>query len=121
MHDIGKPWLSSLTLLGFEINAAIERGTCSQLTFAEVYSGIEAGNLLASLNSRFPKQFDFSLFPPGSDGEREIIASLRFVAPGLEGRERKKVGVNGSGLSLLMALVLCAIQAKQWSEPQAGR
>lgn len=116
MDADSKPWLSFLTLFGFEINAAIEQG-CTAITFSEVYRGLESGSLLVDLANRYPNQFDFSFFPAGSDKERAIIAALRSAAPGLEGRERKKVGVHASGMSLIMAMVLEAVQKKQWTDP----
>lgn len=38
-----KPWLSTLALVGFEANAAIEAGHGNSLSFDEIYRGIERG------------------------------------------------------------------------------
>jgi len=110
-----KPSLSTLTYVGFEVNAAIDEGHACKFTFTEIYSGIERGTLLQDLANRLPDVFDFSLFPPGSEQEIGLIESLRDVAGGLEGRERRKVGVEKSGLTLLVAFVLEAIQRQNWT------
>lgn len=112
-----KPWLSSWTLIGFYTIAAIDRGNADKVSFDEVYAGIEKGTLLQDLNAMLPGEFDFSLFPPGSDKEQELIEVLQEVAGGLKGRERRKTGVEKSGLALLIAFILEAIQQGQWSKP----
>lgn len=113
----GKPWLSTWTFIGFYTIAAIDRGHAGSVSFEQVYAGIEKGTLLQDLKAMLPGEFDFSMFPPGSDKEREIIEVLQEVAGGLEGRERRKTGVEKSGLALLIAFILEAIQQGQWTKP----
>jgi hypothetical protein len=112
-----KPWLSSLTFIGFYLTAALDAGKGPQVTFDDVYKGLENGTLLQDLQARLPNTFDFSLFPQGSDKERELLDVLNEVAGGLEGRERRKTGVEKSGIALLLAFILEAIQAHQWTQP----
>lgn len=72
--------------------AAIDHGHAGSVSFEQGYAGIEQGTLLQDLKAILPDEFDFSLFPPGSDKEREIIEVLQEVAGGLQGRERRKTG-----------------------------
>lgn len=108
------PLLSTLTLIGFELNAAIERHPEGYLSFSEVYSALRQETLLTTLNTRLPGLFDFSLFPPGSEQSIALHQSLKQAADGLEGQERRKVGTIASGLHLVIALILEAIQRQLW-------
>jgi len=114
---VGKPWLSSLTFVGFYVNAAIDHGKGAEVSFDDIYHGLEKGTLLQDLNAKLPNTFDFSIFPPGSEKEREFLEVLKQAAGGLEGRERKKTGVQNSGLNLLLAFILEVIQQEEWSKP----
>lgn len=114
---MGKPWLSSLTFVGFYVNAAIDHGKGAEVSFDDIYHGLEKGTLLQDLNAKLPNTFDFSIFPPGSEKEREFLEVLKQAAGGLEGRERKKTGVQNSGLNLLLAFILEVIQQEEWSKP----
>lgn len=105
-----KPRLSSLTFVGFGVNAALDHGKGSEVSFEEVYEWLERGTLLQELDKKLHNTFDFSMFPPGSDEEKAIVASLKLASEGFLGRERKMTGVEKSGLALLMACVLEAIQ-----------
>lgn len=105
-----KPRLSSLTFLGFYVNAAIEDGHGEKITFDDIYKGLESGSLLEDLQTKIPGVFDFSLFAPRSEQREGLFEALESAAGGLKGRERRKVGVKKNGLSLLMALILEAIQ-----------
>jgi hypothetical protein len=113
----GKPWLSSLTFIGFEITAALDHGKGSEVSFNDIYEGLERGTLFLDLEKKLPNTFEFSLFPPGSEKEKEMLAVLQESAEALRGRERRKTGVEHSGLSLLLASILEAIQQGRWSNP----
>lgn len=104
-HDV-----VSLTFTGFLINAALDDGKGADLSFEEVYAGLETGTLLIDLDRKYPDTFDFSLFPPDSERELGLLGALRGATGGIENRERRKTGVEHNGLCLLMALVLEAIQ-----------
>ena len=54
-----------LTLTGFLVDSALDAGHGGDLSFDEVYSGLEHGTLLGDLDRRYPDTFDFSLFPAG--------------------------------------------------------
>lgn len=36
-----KPWLSMLSFLGFQVNAAIEKGHGNKISFDDVYRGLK--------------------------------------------------------------------------------
>ena len=112
-----KPWLSSLALVGFEVNAAISRGHGDTVSFREIYESLERGTLLEDLEKKIPGEFDFSLFPPGQEQSVALNQVLNEVAGGLEGRERRKTGIESSGLHLLLAFILEAMQHQEWVIP----
>ena len=109
-----KPWLSSLAFIGFEVNAAIARGHADAFSFQEIYQGLENRTLLDDLKKKLPDEFDFSLFTTGTEQANGLYHVLHEAAGGLEGRERKKVGIETSGLHLLLAFVLECMQHKMW-------
>jgi hypothetical protein len=104
--------LVDLTFTGFLVNAALDAGKGGDLTFDEVYSGLERGSLLVDLDRKYPDTFDFSLFPAGGEAEEALLGALYDATGGISGRERRKTGVENNGLCLLMALVLEAIQVR---------
>lgn len=112
-----KPWLSTLTHLGFEVNAVISHGHGKAISFSELYKSLEEGTVLEDLSVKIPDEFDFSLFPPESEQAKALNEVLNQVAGGLQGRERRKVGVEESGLHLLVAFVFEAVQQGYWVKP----
>ncbi len=106
--------LTSLTFLGFYVTAAIDSGHAGKVSFDEIYHGLKNRSLFQDLNSRLPGTFDFSLFPPGSKSEAVVLDALTQAADGLEGRERRKTGVEKSGLCLLLAFIFEVIQQHEW-------
>lgn len=98
-----------LTFISFYVNALLEKRP-QDLTFPEVYDAIEDRSLFEMLERRYPGEFDFSPFDKTSEQRIAILSALKDAAGGLEGRERRKVGVERSGLHLLLALLIEAIQ-----------
>jgi hypothetical protein len=112
-----KPRLSSLASLGFQVNSVIAEGHGDAVTFNEIYSGLENGTLLKDLDQKLPDKFDFSVFfARDMDEGLSVNYVLEDVAVGLEGREGK-VGIKKSGLHLLLAFILEAIQRQNWVIP----
>ena len=115
-----RPQLLTLTLVGFEVNAAIEAGK-GDVSFSDVYSSLERGRLLEMLKEKIPNQFDFSLFNPADGQVASLQRALNDAAAGFQGRERRKSGIEESGLHLVMVLILEAIQRHDWvSDRQAN-
>lgn len=109
-----RPHLTTFTFLGFQLNAFAEDGN-DTLTFADVYEGLDNGTLWSVIKKRHPNM-DVSIFNPSLDktGGMGMIEALREAAEGMRERERKKYGVESSGLALLMAYLLEAIQQGYW-------
>ncbi|GAA3720568.1 hypothetical protein GCM10022421_31030 [Oceanisphaera sediminis] len=112
-----KPWLSTLSFIGFYVNSAIANGHADKISFEEIYDGIERGTLLDDLSEKIPGEFDFSLFKSGEEQSVGFHNVMSEVAGGLQGRERRKVGIETSGLHLLMAFILEAMQHQLWVKP----
>ena len=104
--------LVDLTFTGFMINDALDDGKGNDLSFDEVYSGLERGSLLADLDHKYPDTFDFSPFPAGGDARERLLGALNDATGGIRDRERRKTGVEHNGLCLIMALILEAIQVR---------
>lgn len=111
-----KPRLSTLSFVGFCINSAISNGNIESVSFDEIYTHLENGDLLEFLDQKLPGEFDFSLFEAGSEQHLGFHQVLYNVAGGIEGRERRKLGLDNPnhGLSLLLAFILEAMQHKYW-------
>jgi len=111
--DPKHPHLYSLTYLGFQLNAYLEDGN-DGLTFDEVYDGLDKGTLWGVINAKHPTM-DLSLLTKSDPAEgARLIQALLDASEGMRERERRKYGVNGSGLALLLAYTLEAIQQEYW-------
>jgi hypothetical protein len=99
-----------LAFVGLYVNSAIASGHGDAVSFDEVYTGLKNGTLLEVLNKKLPDHFDFSLFPVGSKKCIALNHSLHAIASDIQGRERRKVGVETSGLHLILAMIFEAIQ-----------
>jgi len=102
--------LSSLTYLAFETNAVLDEYPGLKLPFAEIHSAAEENRLIEYLAQRFGDKADLSLFQAYPEEEVAVNLALAEVAGGLYGRERGKLGVERSGLCLVIAFILEAIQ-----------
>ena len=116
-----KPQLSALTFLGFYVNSAIEGGHGNTISFNEIYDSLRQGTLLEDLARKIPGEFDFSLFKPGSEQSVALNRALHDASAGFQDRERRKAGIESSGLHILMACIFEAIQREDWvSEKQSA-
>ena len=113
----GSPRLSSITFLGFQVNAAIDAGLADKFSFDDIYMGLERETLLQDLSNKIPGEFDLDVL--NATGETaKLLAVLKDAAEAFRGRERRKTGVENCGLTLLQAIVLEAIQQRNWTAPQ---
>lgn len=102
--------LSTLTYLGFEVNALWDACPDVELSLSEVHEAAKAERLVALLEERFSDSIDVGLITMQPAELAGLEKALSDAASALEGREKRKVGVRDSGLCLVMALVLEAIQ-----------
>jgi hypothetical protein len=117
-----RPWLSSLAHAGMLVNILLQRGN-QGVTFDEVYAGIRSGELWKELERRFPG-FDHYGLLTKSEGPQPglLIESLAEVAKEVDGNEERDAGIaEGNGLSLLLCLVLSALQRKELWEDAPDR
>lgn len=102
--------LSSLTCLGFETTAVIDKCPELNISFAEIHAAAERGQLIAFLRQRYGDYADLTLYNLDPAELAEAEAALRDAASALDGREGRKTGVRNNGLCLVLAIVLEAIQ-----------
>lgn len=102
--------LSSLTYLGFEVNAVCDACPDFEFTLERIHRAAREKNVVSSLAERFGELADLSLLLSNPKELAEIEKALSDAASALEGRESRKVGIKNSGLCLVMALILEAIQ-----------
>jgi hypothetical protein len=81
-----------------------------ELSFTEVHAAASDKRLIPLLASRFEGKIDLSLFSASDKETRDVEDALHMASGALEGRERRKTGVNSSGLCLVTAIILEAIQ-----------
>jgi len=110
-------WRSVLANVGFNLNAAMERGHLGEFGFSEVYDAIEQGTIVRFLAERLGQDVDLSLLmDPRDRTQHDAFAEvMRLVAPAFQGRERRKLFLERSGVCLMMGLVLEALQQGYWS------
>jgi hypothetical protein len=110
--------ITTLTYLLFAINGALEKDHWKTVTFADVYTHLDAGDLIPFLDAEL-KSIDLSLFGPDKAQGKVLLAALRHAAWGLKGREQRKTGIKQSGVCLVIAWIGEVIQWGQWkSDPQ---
>ena len=102
--------LTTLTMLGFEINAVWDSLPDCELNFKEVHFAAEHRSLIPLLKQRFGDRLDLSLLTSDPSELREVEESLAASSDALEGRVRRKTGVHSSGICLVMALILQSLQ-----------
>lgn len=106
--------LINLTHTLLEINAAIDTGKYSSISLADIRDHIHQGDIFQYIKTTVGDDIDLSLII----GERsnEITAELQNVGNVLFGQERRKLGVENSGLCLLAGLIIELIQQRHWKE-----
>ena len=109
------PRLSTLIYLAFEINAAIDGGHDAQFSFQEIYQALDDRSLLKNLSGKLGDVVDLGIISMQMDQHQALITALSIASEAFRGRERRKVGVERSGLRLLMAIILEAIHQQNWT------
>jgi beta-lactamase superfamily II metal-dependent hydrolase len=97
--------LTSLTLLAFYLNGAVDAG--KQIGFEEIYSQIEAGTIFEYLK-RNVERIDLSLLTAAD--RDELIEEWQGIANAVDAR--RKFAVENNGYCLLLAYVIEGIQQR---------
>jgi len=101
--------LSTLSFAAFNLTAALDKGLIHKITFDELYREIENGNLIKFLEERLD-DYDWSLFGPEFDQGPAFVEAIQRVAEVLKGRERRKMGIQYSGVCLLLSFCIEVMQ-----------
>jgi len=104
--ELPKQKLLVLTLLILEYNQLIDSGKYNDITIAQVSEQIEKKNVIEYLKKKTGNDSDFSLFrSDGSYAEyiKHYNEQLYQLHGGYAGNERRKWGIENSGLCLLVA------------------
>ena len=111
MRTRNKLTVTNLTHLAFHVNSIIDSEEDFDLSFSEIHEAAELGRLLEHLEKRFHGKADLYLLT--SLEPNHVLAiekALQDAADVLRGRERRKADVKNSGLCLLIAIILEALQ-----------
>jgi len=113
-----KPSLTALTHLAFRINAVIDECPDFQFSYSEIHDAAEVGRLVDHLANRLRDKADLYLLTSDPDTLTGLEVALRDAAEALYGREGRKANIQKSGLCLVMAIILEAIQQQHAQRPQ---
>jgi hypothetical protein len=107
--------IGALTYLLVLLNAEIDKGDkWRSITFNDVYSRLETGDLIPFLDERLHLELAFTLGPE-KEQEKLLLAGLRHISEYTRDRESQKLGLEKSGVCLLVAWVLSLIQGGLWN------
>jgi hypothetical protein len=97
--------LIDLTFLILGLNSLIDSGDYQDVSIREVEPHIRSGDLLDWMAERFKGDIDLSLHnaPHNAARKQDIIDGLQEILGGYAGSERRKWGIENSGLCLLLA------------------
>jgi len=110
--------LSTLTYTLFMVQGAIEKGHLNTVTFEQFYAGIDTKTLFYDFQRLVGDDIDLSLVTHQQDQQRLYLEMLESTRAALEGRERRKTGIDKSGLLLLAAYTVEIIQDYGWDTCQ---
>jgi hypothetical protein len=107
--------LTYLIYFIYEVNMVLDRGEHQDISIADVEGHIEAGDLVPWLQARLSlARIDLSLLLP--DLAKELNDGMMDILGAYKGKERRKWGIERSGLCLLIAWTAELIQRRQWRD-----
>ena len=98
--------VSALTLLISNVNCLLDSGKYAEISIDDVHQAIEGEGILRFLKSRCGDDIDLSLYLKSNtygDFEALYEAAMQAIYNAYAGDERKKWGVEKSGLCLILA------------------
>jgi len=106
--------IGALTYILFLLNAEIDSGDKWRgITFDDVYSHLEAGRLIPFLDERLHLEMAFILGPEKEQGKL-LLAGLKHISEYTRDRENQKLGLEKSGVCLVVSWLLSLIQNGLW-------
>ena len=100
--------ISVLTFLGFYINSAVDTGKYADITVSQVQEQIRAGTIFQFLRDRLRDDIDLTILK--AEDEAELLEEWQDLVEAVN--ERKKMGIENNGLTLLLAYLLEGIQRR---------
>lgn len=97
--------VSALTLLILQVNSLIDSGKYSDISIKDVHNAIEEKGVLRLLKARCGSDIDLSLhLESDAYGNFEELyeAEMESIYGGYGGQERRKWGVENSGLCMIL-------------------
>jgi hypothetical protein len=99
--------LTTLSIVAFELNAAIDQGLIDKFSYDEVYEKIADGSLIVFLRERLGDAIDISLLEHDPEQSTLFIELLQRTANCVTGSD---FGVEKHGICLLLAFCIEAMQ-----------
>jgi hypothetical protein len=99
--------LTSLTLLAFYLNGALDSGKHAKVSLDEVYREIEEGTIFDYLKKNV-ERIDLSMLTAAE--RRELVEEWQRMANAID--SRRKLAVENNGICLLLAYVIQGIQQR---------
>ena len=103
-----------LTLLLLKLNSLQDSGKYSDITIDDIHNASNDRNVLGFLSEKAGNDLDLSLYFEGKALGEDFEASFEHdffeTAGGVQGRERKKMGVENFGICFAIAVVIDMIQ-----------
>jgi hypothetical protein len=100
--------ITTLTFVAFYLNAAIDSGRYDDLTLTDLKAAIDNGTVFDLLRKRLGQDIDLSILSPND--EAELLREWQDLASAVN--ERRKMGIERRGLTLLVAYLLEGIQQR---------
>lgn len=120
--ELPKVKLTPLTLLAFELTHLLDTGKYNNITIGDIKREIRQGTLLEFLQHTVGNDIDLSIIREGSTypGFTDFyIEYLQKIVNAYSGNERRKWGIEHSGICLLLAWTIEIIQQGSGWHPRA--
>lgn len=101
--------ITKLTMLGFDLNHALDSGKHASVSIDEVKAQITAGKIFDFLEERLGSDVDLSWLY--GDDRAELLREWRGFVDAVD--EERKFGVSQNGLCLLVAYLFQGIQQRR--------
>jgi hypothetical protein len=107
--------ITSLGYVLFALNAAIDTNKeWTSVTFEDVYAHLETDDLIAFLDERLHSQLSYVVGTDRKQGQL-LLAGLGDISGYTKDRERPTLGVEQSGVCLVVAWTVSLIQNGLWN------